>query len=191
MDPRDLAEGIGEHVRHVLVLKVDPEGGELVPDTGEPDPGRSLALLPVRLVPGPMPAVVPPDWSPVRLTLAGAWAAALLAVLGVGGLLVGSVRLSDSSGEVDIDGVERDVKVDVDSSGELNVENVKGNVTIDQDSSGDISVVDVGGDVRIESDSSGGVYVKRVGGAFSLGSKSSGDIQVAEIKGTVTVPPGR
>lgn len=68
--------------------------GDLVPAEGAPDPGRSLALLPARLVPGPMPEVVPPDWTPVRLTLAAAWGAALLALLGVAGLLVGSVRLS-------------------------------------------------------------------------------------------------
>ena len=34
LDPRDLAEGLTEHIRHVLVLKVDPEGGDLV--AGEP-----------------------------------------------------------------------------------------------------------------------------------------------------------
>lgn len=68
--------------------------GELQPGEGRPDPGRSLALLPARLAPGPMPAVVKPDWTPVRLTLAAAWGAVLLAVLGVGGLLVGTVRLS-------------------------------------------------------------------------------------------------
>ena len=35
LDPRDLAEGLGEHVRHILVLKVDPEGDDLVPATSE------------------------------------------------------------------------------------------------------------------------------------------------------------
>ena len=31
MDPRDLAEGLAEHIRHLLVLSVDPDGQELVP----------------------------------------------------------------------------------------------------------------------------------------------------------------
>jgi DNA polymerase-3 subunit gamma/tau len=35
LDPRDLAEGLGEHVRHILVLKVDPDGDDLVPATSE------------------------------------------------------------------------------------------------------------------------------------------------------------
>ena len=30
IDPRDLAEGLSEHIRHVLILKVDPEGADLV-----------------------------------------------------------------------------------------------------------------------------------------------------------------
>jgi len=30
LDPRDLAEGLTEHIRHVLILKVDPDGADLV-----------------------------------------------------------------------------------------------------------------------------------------------------------------
>src|SRR5437867_3031919 len=30
LDPRDLAEGLSEHIRHVLILKVDPDGADLV-----------------------------------------------------------------------------------------------------------------------------------------------------------------
>jgi DNA polymerase-3 subunit gamma/tau len=30
LDARDLAEGLSEHIRHVLILKVDPQGGDLV-----------------------------------------------------------------------------------------------------------------------------------------------------------------
>ena len=30
MDPRELAEGLSEHVRHLLILRVDPEAGDLV-----------------------------------------------------------------------------------------------------------------------------------------------------------------
>jgi DNA polymerase-3 subunit gamma/tau len=35
IDPRDLAEGLSEHLRHVMILQVDPEGGELVPASRE------------------------------------------------------------------------------------------------------------------------------------------------------------
>ena len=60
----------------------------------EADPGRRLALLPARLVPGPMLETEPQDWTPVRLSLAAAWGAALLGLVGVGSLLKGAVTLS-------------------------------------------------------------------------------------------------
>jgi DNA polymerase-3 subunit gamma/tau len=31
LDPRDIVEGLAEHVRHLLILKVDPQGSDLVP----------------------------------------------------------------------------------------------------------------------------------------------------------------
>ena len=58
------------------------------------DPGRRLALLPARLVPGPMLETERQDWTPVRLSLAAAWGAALLGLMGVGSLLKGAVTLS-------------------------------------------------------------------------------------------------
>ncbi|HTG35411.1 MAG TPA: HAMP domain-containing sensor histidine kinase [Thermoanaerobaculia bacterium] len=58
------------------------------------DPGRRLALLPARLIPGPMLETEPQDWTPVRLSLAAAWGAALLGLVGVGSLLKGAVTLS-------------------------------------------------------------------------------------------------
>ena len=35
MDPRDLAEGLGEHIRHLLILKVDPQAEDLVAVTAD------------------------------------------------------------------------------------------------------------------------------------------------------------
>jgi DNA polymerase-3 subunit gamma/tau len=35
LDARDLAEGLTEHVRHLLILRVDPEGSDLVPAGAE------------------------------------------------------------------------------------------------------------------------------------------------------------
>src|SRR5205814_9494334 len=35
MDPRDLAEGLSEHIRHLLILKVDPQAEDLVPVSGD------------------------------------------------------------------------------------------------------------------------------------------------------------
>jgi DNA polymerase III subunit gamma/tau len=35
LDPSELAQGLNEHVRHLLILKVDPEAADLVPVAGE------------------------------------------------------------------------------------------------------------------------------------------------------------
>jgi signal transduction histidine kinase len=67
---------------------------EPVGEGDETDPGRRLALLPARLVPGPMPETEPRDWTPVRLSVAAAWLAAVLGLVGVGSLLKASVTLS-------------------------------------------------------------------------------------------------
>jgi signal transduction histidine kinase len=67
---------------------------EPVGEGDETDPGRRLALLPARLVPGPMLETEPRDWTPVRLSLAAAWLAAVLGLVGVGSLLKASVTLS-------------------------------------------------------------------------------------------------
>ncbi len=58
------------------------------------DTGRRLALLPARLIPGPMLETEPRDWTPLRLSLAAAWVAALLGLVGIGSLLKSSVTLS-------------------------------------------------------------------------------------------------
>lgn len=70
---------------------------DLAPQRGDDDPaaGRTLAALPLRLVPGPLPeAAVPPEAVPLRLTLALAGAGVLLAVAAVGLLLLGAQTLS-------------------------------------------------------------------------------------------------
>jgi signal transduction histidine kinase len=60
-----------------------------------PDEERRLATLPVRLVTGPAPLPESTGPSPVRLSLAGAWAFAFLAALAVAALLRGVVELSE------------------------------------------------------------------------------------------------
>lgn len=68
---------------------LEPAGNE-----SDADPGRRLALLPARLVPGPMLETEPRDWTPLRLSIAAAWGAALLGLVGIGSLLKASVTLS-------------------------------------------------------------------------------------------------
>ncbi|HEY2737346.1 MAG TPA: HAMP domain-containing sensor histidine kinase, partial [Thermoanaerobaculia bacterium] len=59
------------------------------------DPGRRLALLPVRLETGPLPPPEKPSgWTPAQLTVATGSGAIALACLAVAALLVGSLRQS-------------------------------------------------------------------------------------------------
>ena len=83
-------------LRALLLARIEPvvPASMLEPSGLEGDPGRRLALLPARLVPGPMPETEPRDWTPVRLSIAAAWAAAVLGLVGVGSLLKASVTLS-------------------------------------------------------------------------------------------------
>lgn len=67
---------------------------EAIQASEEADPGRRLALVPARLVPGPMRETEPKDWMPLRLSIAAAWVAALLGLVGIGSLLKGAMTLS-------------------------------------------------------------------------------------------------
>ncbi|MBM4037383.1 MAG: HAMP domain-containing histidine kinase [Planctomycetes bacterium] len=73
-----------------------PEG-RLEPLTAQAsDPrARVLASLPVRLVPGALPAEPRPSLSPISLSLIIAWACVLVAGLAVAVLLLGAVSLSE------------------------------------------------------------------------------------------------
>ena len=58
-------------------------------------PGRQLAALPVRFLPGPGAGVPDPSMSPLRLSLVLIWIGVLLAMLTAVTLLVGVTRLSE------------------------------------------------------------------------------------------------
>ncbi|HEX6904151.1 MAG TPA: HAMP domain-containing sensor histidine kinase [Thermoanaerobaculia bacterium] len=85
-------------LRGLLLDRVEPvvpaSRLEAVGENDEVDPGRRLALMPARLVPGPMPETEPIDWTPLRLSIVAAWVAALLGLVGIGSLLKGAVTLS-------------------------------------------------------------------------------------------------
>lgn len=79
----------------------------------------------------------------------------------------GAVSVRDSSGDIVIRGASR-VHIPLDSSGEIDVERVTGDVRIDRDSSGDIRIADVGGSVEVLADGSGQVRVTGVKGTVNL-----------------------
>ncbi|GMV96769.1 MAG: hypothetical protein AMXMBFR83_11290 [Phycisphaerae bacterium] len=59
---------------------------------------RELAALPVKLVPGPMPADPARAASPIRMSLMTAWGCVLMAAVAVAALLIGAVTLSERRG---------------------------------------------------------------------------------------------
>ena len=77
--------------------------GDLLPDAGfEPvprqaavDPARMLAALPLRIVPGEIPAEAAAGLSPMLLSLGVAWACMLATAVTVACLLAGIIRLSN------------------------------------------------------------------------------------------------
>ncbi|HEV7505148.1 MAG TPA: ATP-binding protein [Thermoanaerobaculia bacterium] len=71
-----------------------PEADLLPGDDPATDPGRRIALLPVRLDPGGLPTLVSPAWTPARLTLAVSSGAIALVLAAVAALLIGSLRQS-------------------------------------------------------------------------------------------------
>ena len=128
-----------------------------------------------------------------------------------GGMLLknlGSVEVSDSSGDIEIDQVAgpvlvpRDssgdiemrgvgaVTIQVDSSGEIYIEDAD-SVTIANDTSGDIRLRRIQGNVLIGNDSSGTISVREVGGSFIVENDTSGGIRYREVAGSVSLPANR
>jgi hypothetical protein len=81
------------------------------------------------------------------------------------GVRIATVR--DSSGDIVIRGAAG-VHIPLDSSGDIVVERVSRDVRIDRDSSGDITVSGVGGNVAVLADGSGEVRVSAVKGTVQL-----------------------
>ena len=99
----------------------------------------------------------------------------------------GSVNITDGSGSLTIENVGGDVTVN-DGSGEIEVRNVTGSFTVESDGSGGISATDVRGSVIVRNDGSGGIDVNKVGKDFRVESKGSGDIEYASVSGQVDIP---
>ena len=111
------------------------------------------------------------------------------------------VQVTDSSGDVTVDGVRlRSIR---DSSGDIFARNVRGDFEID-DSSGDVRVEQAQGKVRITDssgdivvqgaagvnvvvDGSGGIEIGRIAGDVRVERDSSGDISIARVAGNVEV----
>jgi len=99
----------------------------------------------------------------------------------------GSVSVTDGSGQVTIDNVRGDVRVS-DGSGDINVKNVSGSFTVRSDGSGGISASDIRGSVIVENDGSGDIDASKIGRDFTVESKGGGSIHYREVSGQVDIP---
>jgi len=68
---------------------------EPIRDDSSKESTRALATIPVRLVPGQPPVEVSSEASPIRITLFVAWGCAVVAIVAVSVLLVGTLALSE------------------------------------------------------------------------------------------------
>ena len=96
------------------------------------------------------------------------------------------VRVTDSSGDIEARGLPADIEID-DSSGDIVVQGAR-EVLVQSDSSGDIVLEKISSSVRIESDSSGDLTIAGVGGSVEVLSDSTGDVKVSAVKGSVKLP---
>ena len=91
-----------QQLRAVLVATISDvlPDADLVPlrPADGPEPGRTLATIPVQLVVSDPSAVGPGLFSPIRVSLMIAWACLLLATCAVAALLMGVINLSERRG---------------------------------------------------------------------------------------------
>jgi signal transduction histidine kinase len=85
-------------VRSALLASITDllPGSDLIPERGRFDPaeGRTLASLPLRLVPGRVQGAVAEEGSPMLFSLKIAWGCMAVAIFSVGALLMGAISLS-------------------------------------------------------------------------------------------------
>ncbi len=97
--------------------------------------------------------------------------------------VAGDLVLEDGSGDVEIHGVGGQLEVVGDGSGDLLVTGVAGSLAIGRDGSGDIDITDVGGSVRVSDDGSGGIRIENVRGDVRIDADGSGDVDVRGVGG--------
>ncbi|HET7707028.1 MAG TPA: hypothetical protein VFM36_13155 [Thermoanaerobaculia bacterium] len=102
----------------------------------------------------------------------------------------GNVEVKDGSGSLSIRTVSGDVRIE-DGSGSIEVEQIGGSVRVLEDGSGGIDIRDVERDVTIEDDGSGGIDVDQVRGNFTVENDGSGGVQYDRVGGRVRVPRER
>lgn len=194
---RVVARACASHEDYLDELRIDSRrnGGEISVGTHYPDldgwsVGNRYARLDLRLeVPEAMPAEIHDASGEMSVGHLGS----LRIDDGSGKLEVFSIRgdvsIDDGSGEIVLWDVTGNVEIE-DGSGEMELEGIGGNVVLD-DGSGEIDIRDVEGGVRINRDGSGSIFVDGVVGDFVVERDGSGSIRYENVQGTVEIPTRR
>ena len=98
---------------------------------------------------------------------------------------VGSLKLRDGSGEIEIRNIAGKVDIE-DGSGEMTLSKIGGPIEI-SDGSGEIDIREVSRDVVISTDGSGSIDIRGVKGNVTVDSDGSGEIDVREVTGDYIV----
>lgn len=99
---------------------------------------------------------------------------------------VAGVTIVDGSGSMDLVEVTGDIRIR-DESGDIEVRRSTGNVVIERDGSGSIRVAGLKGNLTVEVDDSGDISVEDVQGSVDIESDGSGSIDVRTVTGDFTV----
>ena len=99
---------------------------------------------------------------------------------------VASLRLTDGSGDVRVDGVAGDLVL-VDGSGDVEVHRVGGRLEVVRDGSGDLRLLGVAGSVDVLDDGSGDIEIRDVSGSVRVADDGSGSIRIEDVRGDVRI----
>lgn len=184
-----------EDLLEELRVTADRNGGEIFVDTHYPDTdgwswGNRYARLDLVVeVPEAMEAEIRDSSGEMRIGHLGS----LRIQDGSGEMEVfsiqGNVSIDDNSGEIALWDVTGDVEID-DGSGEIEMEGIGGSVILN-DGSGEIDARDIEGTVRVVRDGSGSIDVDGVGGDFVVERDGSGGINFRNVQGRVDIPRRR
>jgi len=109
---------------------------------------------------------------------------------GAGEIVLRDIRsagVSVGAGNVTIERVGEDVRVESVGAGNVTITDVGGRVDVGDIGTGNVDITTVGGGVNVGSIGVGNVTVRDVGGDLSVGSRGVGNLTHSDVRGTVSV----
>ncbi|MCW5713102.1 MAG: DUF4097 family beta strand repeat protein [Bauldia sp.] len=100
---------------------------------------------------------------------------------------VRSARVRLGAGNVTIDGVGEDVRVESVGAGNVTIADVGGRVDVSNIGAGNVDITTVGGGVDVRDIGVGNITVRDVGGDLSVGNRGVGNVTHSDVRGAVNV----